>query len=231
MDAPQNIKIVLAEDHQVMREGLRRVLEQYPDFEVVGEAGDGEQALAVVKTLHPDILLCDIRMPLLNGITVVRLVKKSSPKTKVLALSAYDDDEYVVGLMRVGAAGYLLKTVTSNELAEAVRKVHSGSIVLHPEIAAKIACLWEESSLHKDEQEVLTMREIEILSLAGQGLRNRDIAERLGLSVRTVEKHLDNILGKLSASSRDEAVRHAVKHRIIDTVTPERRISASSKTE
>ncbi|MBI4303417.1 MAG: response regulator transcription factor [Chloroflexi bacterium] len=216
MDTEKKIRIVLAEDHQVMRQGLRYVLEQYPDFDVVGEAGNGEEALKVAGSLHPDILLSDIRLPLLNGIGVVRHIKKLSPKTKVLILSAYDDDEYVLELMWAGAAGYLLKTISSNELAEAVRKVNSGSTVLHPEIAAKIARLWANTTVHKNEPKELTIRETELLRLAGEGLSNKAIAEKLELSVRTVEKHFNNILGKLSVSSRKEAIRYGMKRHLID---------------
>jgi DNA-binding NarL/FixJ family response regulator len=210
------IRIVLAEDHYLMREGLRHILEQVPDFEVAGEAGDGNQALELVKSLQPDVLICDIRMPEANGITVARHVKKISPGTKVIVLSAYDDDEYVLELMSAGASAYLLKSVDKNELIDSVRKVLSGATILHSKIAAKIGRLLSDSARNKETEKELTPRETEILQLAAEGLRNKAIAEKLKLSPRTVENHFSSILSKLSVSSRTEAVHYGLKKRIIE---------------
>jgi DNA-binding NarL/FixJ family response regulator len=217
MDPLNKIKIVLAEDHYVMREGLRHILEGAPDFEVVGEADDGKPAIELVRNLHPDVLICDIRMPSVNGIAVAHTIRKISPETKMIALSAYDDDDYVVELMTAGASAYMLKDVGPGELVDCVREVLSGATVLHPGIAAKISRLLADASGHASRERELTPRETEILSLAAEGLRNKVIAEKLDLSRRTVENHFNNILNKLSVSSRTEAINYALKKRIIES--------------
>ncbi|MBI4308506.1 MAG: response regulator transcription factor [Chloroflexi bacterium] len=209
------IRIVLVEDHAVVREGTRRILEQHPDLAVVGEAGDGLQALELIERLHPDVTILDIRMPKLNGIEVVRRMKECSPDTKALMLTAYDDDDYVLALMEAGASGYLLKTARASELVEAVRTVHQGEPVLHPAIAVKVARLWgrRRVSVEREPIEQLSHREREVLELAAKGLRNKDIAEKLTISVRTVEGHFNSILAKLGVSSRVEAVLYATSRR------------------
>ncbi|MBI2872276.1 MAG: response regulator transcription factor [Chloroflexi bacterium] len=209
------IRIVLAEDHALVREGTRRILEQHPDLEVVGEAGDGEQALELVGRLQPDVAILDIRLPKLSGIEVVRRMGEQSPKTKALMLTAYDDDDYILALMEAGATGYLLKTARANELVEAVRSVHRGEPVLHPAIAVKVARLWghRRVAVEQGPAEELTSREREVVVLAAKGLRNKAIAETLGISVRTVEGHFNNILAKLGVSSRTEAVLYALSRR------------------
>ncbi len=207
------IRIVLGEDHILMRHGLRNVLAQYPDFRVIGEAGDGQQVLDLVESLSPDIVLLDIRMPVLSGIEVVRTMKERSLGTRALILSAYDDDIYVSHLMQAGAAGYMLKSAGADELADAIRRVHSGQIVLDPAIELKVLNIWKGNpdapAGHKEE---LTPREKDVLGLAANGFRNKDIGEKLGISVRTVECHFNNILGKLGVTSRTAAVVHALSH-------------------
>ncbi len=136
------IRIVLADDHWLIRDETRRILQQYPDLKIVGEAEDGQQVLELVQHLQPDVIVLDIRMPKLNGIEVIRQMKEGSPKTKVLVLTAYDDDDYILAAMAAGALGYLLKTARASELVDAVRRVHQGEPVLHPTIAAKVARLW-----------------------------------------------------------------------------------------
>ncbi|MBI4233935.1 MAG: response regulator transcription factor [Chloroflexi bacterium] len=205
------IRIVLGEDHALVREGTRRILEQHPDLVVVGEAGDGEQALGLIERLQPDVAILDIHMPKLTGIEVVRRMGGRSPQTRVLMLTAYDDDDYVLALMEAGATGYLLKTARAGELVEGVRSVHQGEVVLHPAIAAKVARLWGRRgvAVEREAPEALSVREREVLELAARGLRNKVIAERLSLSVRTVEGHFNSILAKLGVSSRIEAVLYA----------------------
>jgi DNA-binding NarL/FixJ family response regulator len=207
------IRIVLGEDHALVREGTQRILEQQADLTVVGEAGDGRTVLELIERLRPDVALLDIRMPGLTGIEVVRLSRERSPTTRVLVLTAYDDDEYILGLMEAGAAGYLLKTVRSSELVDAVRAVHQGETVLHPAIAAKVARLWgRRSEANRAAPGQLSPRERDVLVLAAKGLRNREIADRLFISVRTVEGHLNSILDKLGVATRVEAVLYAVVH-------------------
>ncbi len=205
------IRVLLAEDHAVVREGTRRILEQCADIAVVGEAEDGPQALELLERLRPDVAILDIRIPKLNGVEVVRRMKECSPATKALMLTAYDDDDYILALMEAGAMGYLLKTARADELVEAVRTVHQGEPVLQAAIAAKVARLWghRQVLLEREQPEALTQREREVLELAARGLRNKAIAERLTISVRTVEGHFNSILAKLGVSSRLEAVLYA----------------------
>lgn len=208
------IRIVLGEDHSLVREGTRHILERCPDLAVVGEAADGRQTLELVEQLRPDVAILDIRMPKLTGIEVVHAMRERAPGTRALVLTAYDDDEYVLALMEAGASGYLLKTARASELVDAVRTVHSGEPVLHPAIAAKVARLWRrrQPPLPREASALLSPREREVLELAAKGLRNRAIADRLSISVRTVEGHLNSILTKLGVSTRIEAVLYAVSH-------------------
>ncbi len=214
MDA---IRIILAEDHTLMREGTRRILEQYPDLRVIGEAQDGEQALEMIKRLKPDVAILDIRMPKLNGIEVVRRMKDCCPDTKSLMLTAYEDDDYILALMEAGAAGYLLKTAQAKELVESVRSIHLGEPVLHPAIAVKVARLWAQgsSSAQKWPAEQLSPRELDVLRLAAKGLRNKVIADALNISVRTVEGHFNSIYAKLNVTSRMEAVLYALSRYLV----------------
>lgn len=213
-----SIRIVLAEDHALMREGTHRILEQYSDFEVVGEAEDGEQALELIKNTNPDVAVLDIRMPKLNGVEVVRRMKSCCPDTKALMLTAYDDDDYIFALMEAGASGYLLKTANAKELADSVRSVYSGEPVLHPAIAMKIAQLWAQRgiSTKQGSSEQLSPRELEILDLAARGYRNKAIAEKLCISIRTVEGHFNNIFTKLGVFSRVEAVLEAISRHLVN---------------
>ena len=212
----ETIKIILAEDHALMRAGTRHILEQYPDLQVIGEAEDGEQAIELIKSLKPDIAILDIRMPKLNGIEVIRRVKNLSPNTKTLMLTAYDDDEYILALMEAGASGYLLKTAHEKELIESVRGVYSGEPVLHPTVAMKIARLWAQRGVTTQQAiEKLSSREIEVLDLASKGLRNKAIAEKLGISTRTVEGHFNVIFAKLGVSSRMAAILEAITRHLV----------------
>jgi len=206
------ISIVLGEDHSLVREGTRRILEQFPDLVVVGEAGDGQTALELIEKLQPDVAILDIRMEGLTGIEVVRRASDCSPATKTLMLTAYDDDEYILAVMEAGASGYLLKTARAKELVEAVKAVHAGEPVLHPAIAMKVARLWgrHRQTVPRDAVAQLSAREREVLELAAKGLRNKAIAERLCISVRTVEGHLNSILSKLEVATRVEAVLYAI---------------------
>ncbi len=214
MDA---IRIVLAEDHPLMREGTRRILEQCPDFRLVGEAEDGPQALELIRRLQPDVVILDIHMPKLSGIEVVRQIKQHSSRTKALVLTAYDDDDYILALMQAGASGYILKTVRAEELIVSVQRTHAGEVVLDPAVAAKVARLWAQYGISAEQggSGQLTIREREVLQLAARGLASKAIAERLSISVRTVEGHFNNIFNKLGVSSRLEAVLRAADRHII----------------
>jgi NarL family two-component system response regulator LiaR len=210
----KKIKILIADDHAFVREGTRRILEQEPDLEVVAEAGDGEEAVRLASDLKPDVAIIDVAMPKLDGIEATRRIKALCPKVAVLVLSAYDDDQFVFGLLEAGAAGYLLKSVRGHEIVDAIRAVDAGESVLHPSVARKVLNRFASVSSRaqrKKPLELLTDREMEVLKLVTKGLSNKDIADGLSLSVRTVQGHLANIFNKLRVSSRTEAVVHALK--------------------
>jgi len=208
------IKILIADDHAVVREGTRRILEQDQRLEVVAEAGDGEEAVRLATNLKPDVAIIDIAMPNIDGIEATRQIKALCPDITVLILTAYDDDQFIFSLLEAGAAGYLLKSVRGRELIDAVRSVYAGESVLHPAIARKVLNRFVPSSGKPTKEEsvdVLSQREMEVLKLAARGLSNQDIAEELCLSMRTIQGHLGHIFNKLQVSSRTEAVIRALK--------------------
>ena len=203
------IRIIIADDHTVLRQGTRRLLEDEPDMEVVAEALDGEEAVSLALELKPDVVLMDIAMPNLDGIAATKKIKEAYPSINILILSAYDDDQFIFKLLQAGAAGYLLKSVHSQELVSGVRAVHHGDSVLHPTIARKVLSrLAFSSGKPTDTNTVcgLTDREIELLKLMTKGLSNKEIASELNLSIRTVQGHVGQIFNKLGVNSRTEAV-------------------------
>ena len=211
------IKIIIADDHKVVREGTRELLQKENDLEVVAEAGDGAEAVELVERLKPDVVIMDIAMPKLNGIDATRQIKATNPRVAVLILTAYEHDQYVFALLEAGAAGYLLKDVRGQEVIEAVRAVHAGESVLHPVVARK-ALDHFVNPVKKDattKDQALTEREIEVLRLAARGRRNKEIATDLDLSVRTIQAHLGNIFNKLKVGSRTEAVIAGLKDGVL----------------
>ncbi len=208
------IKILLAEDHKIVREGTRQLLEQSPDMEVVGEASDGVEAVKLAGDLHPNVIVMDVRLPHLNGIEATRAITARFPEIRVLILSAYDDDSYVFPLLEAGASGYLLKTASGSELAEAIRLVHSGQKALASRITEKILNRLGGRGTYRsaDMPEGLTEREMEVLHAAAHGQPNKLIASALEISPQTVQVHLRNIFAKLGVGSRSEAVAYAIRH-------------------
>jgi len=214
----ETIRIVLAEDHAVVREGTRNLLDREPDLEVVGEAATGVEAVEAVGRLKPDVAILDIAMPEMNGIEATRIIKERWPEVNVLVLTAYDDDEYVFAFVDAGAAGYLLKDVPALEVIEAVRAVKAGDPVLHPTVMKKLLSRMSSggSTPHSAPSEaVLSPREQDVMKFAAEGLTNMQIGDELSLSPRTVQSHLRNIFTKLNVSSRTEAVVKAIRMGIV----------------
>jgi DNA-binding NarL/FixJ family response regulator len=201
------LTVLIADDHPLVREALRRALEGEEDIEVVAEVGDGGEAVKFASELKPDVAVMDIVMPKLNGIEATRKIKEIAPDTAILILTAYDDDEYVLGLLDAGAAGYLLKSARGRDLVGAIRAIRSGESVLHPKIIAKLLkrATIAPAGKHKA-SDLLSERESEILNLVTSGMSNKEIAEKLFLSQRTIKAHLTNIFNKLNVASRSEAI-------------------------
>jgi NarL family two-component system response regulator LiaR len=208
------VKVLIAEDHPITRQGIRKLLDDESKFVVIGEAGDGEEAVQMVDELKPDVVIMDVAMPKLNGIEATRQIKLIRPATAVLILSAYDDDEYVFGLLEAGAAGYLLKTASGDELTRAIRAVYKGEPVLDPLITRKVINRFrfpDKMSRAARPAEHLSDREIDIIKLAAKGMTNKEIADELHLSRRTVEGNLRSIFNKLGVGSRTEAVLYGLR--------------------
>jgi NarL family two-component system response regulator LiaR len=208
-DQIRKTTILLADDHPLMRLALRTVLEKQTDFEVVGEAGNGEEAVQMSLEMDPDVVIMDISMPILNGLEATRQIKEKCPQIAVLILTVHNDSEHVMGVLEVGAAGYLTKDVFDQEIVHAIRGVTAGEAVLSPQILEKLmhkSLQQPSKSLRYDEREELSARELEVLKLAAKGLSNKDIAESLDLRLRTVKGYLVNIFSKLRVGSRTEAV-------------------------
>lgn len=210
--------ILLAEDHQIVREALRLLLETQPGFRVVAETGDGLDALHLTEKHKPDILIADMMMPGLSGQEVARAAKRVSPATKVIVLSMYDAESYVVEALQAGAAGYVLKKSSSKDLVFAIHKVLEGSLYLSPSLNERAIQSYiqrSEESQRQDPYETLTPREREVFQLAAEGLTNPHIAARLSLSARTVEMHRANLLKKLGLKSQTELVKYSMKRGMV----------------
>lgn len=214
----EKIRVLLADDHHIVRAGIRQLLESAKDIQVVAEAGDGEEAQTLIQKHKPDVAVLDIQMPKATGIEVTRWVRANMPEVGVLILTAYDDDPYVMAVLQAGANGYVLKTAQADDLIQAVRDVNEGKSALDPSITQKLM-----SSIFKGPEkkliEPLTDRELDVLRLAAKGFTNKAIGVQLSISDRTVQGHLAHIFAKLQSNSRTEAVMRAVSLGLISQST------------
>ncbi len=219
MAETQPIRVILVDDHAVVRKGIREFLEEEPDLTVVAEAADGNHALALVREHMPDVVVLDIQMPGPNGIEVTCRLREADHQPAILILTAYDDDPYIMAGIEAGANGYVLKSAAPEEIVRAVRAVYEGQSAVDPVVASKLMAFLarqQKQVAPPSGPEQLTERELEVLALVARGLTNRAIGHQLGISDRTVQGHLANIFGKLEVSSRTEAVVTAVKLGWID---------------
>jgi NarL family two-component system response regulator LiaR len=206
------IRLVIADDHAVVRQGLRFLLEQQPDIEIVGESKDGAQTLVLVTQLHPDVLLLDLLMPKMDGVTLIREIKRLTPITQIIVLTSYYEDEQIFGAIKAGALSYLLKDVSPEELIRAVHAAARREAILHPQVAARVL---HEMQHQRASLEDLTPREREVLALIARGRSNPDIASELCIGEGTVKTHVSNILSKLHLADRTQAAIYALQHHLV----------------
>ena len=218
------VSILIADDHALLRQGIRRVLTMEDDLKVMGEAADGQEALARTLVLQPDILLLDINMPELNGIEVAKALQAAKCKTKIIALTIHDSDSYVLEMLKYGAAGYILKDVEPSILIRAIHVIHEGGTFIYPsiydrifggedltgDVTEKARTIWRQGRAER-----LTSREIDVLSCIARGLANHDISKALGVSEKTVKNHLTNIFRKLHVNDRTQALVYVLKRKIV----------------
>lgn len=214
-----SIKIILVDDHEIVRAGLRLLIQAQQDMEIVGEAENGQQALELCRKVLPDVAVMDITMPGPSGLEVTRQIKQQYPDINVLALTIHEGEQYFFEMLNAGASGYVPKRAAPTDLVAAIRAVFSGEVYLHPSVAKtlvndylqRVQMGWERASY-----DGLTEREQQVLKMIAEGLMNKEIAEKLSISVRTVERHRENIMGKLNLHTRAELVRYAVDKGLID---------------
>lgn len=211
------IRVLIADDHAVVRQGLRTFLELQEDIEVVGEAADGEQAVRAAAELEPDIVLMDLVMPKLGGVAAIEALRERVPAARVLVLTSFLDEDKVLPAVRAGAAGYLLKDVAPADLVRAIRTVDGGDSQLHPAVAARVLRELSDGDVRVARHEDLTAREREVLSLIARGRANKAIAFELGVAEKTVKTHVGNILGKLGLSDRTQAALYAVREGLVES--------------
>ena len=212
----ESIRVLIVDDHAIVREGQRALIDTEPGMEVVGEAKDGFEAVELADTLQPDVILMDLHMPRKDGIEAIEEIKTGNPEARILVLTSFTEDEKVYSAIKAGAMGYLLKDSSPQEILDAIRKVYQGDTTLHPSIANKLMRELQRSSNLSPTEDPLTAREVEILKLVAQGLPNQEIAETLVISERTVRTHVTNILSKLHLANRTQAALYALREGLTD---------------
>lgn len=216
------IRVLVVDDHDLFREGVRSLLKPYEDIEIVGEAANGKEAVAEASRLTPDVVLMDIAMPIMNGLEATRRICKENSRVKVLALTQYDDSDYVLSILKAGASGYITKRTSAAELYSAIKATHAGQSFLHPSAAAPLVQDYLRRvsvANNQDPYERLTDREREVLQLVAEGRTTREIASMLVLSVKTVMRHRMSISQKLEIHNRSELVKFAMRHGLIEAPT------------
>lgn len=213
------ITLMLVDDHDIVRAGLRMLLDAQPDMKIVAEAGSGAEALHLAQTYHPDVVLMDINMPEMNGIETTRRMKNECPNTRVLALTIHEEAEYLLQMLDAGASGYVPKRAAPDDLLNAIQSVFHGQAYLHSSVAGALVdnYLHHGNNPEPELDSPLTAREIEVLTLIAQGLTNKQIGEQLGISPRTVARHRDNISAKLKLSTRADLTRYAIQQGLVST--------------
>ena len=209
-ETTENIRIVIADDHAVVREGIRALIEITPGMQLVGEAKDGVEAILKVRAAKPDVVLLDVMMPRMDGIEAVSAIKDEMPDARIIILTSFSDDDKVLTAIRAGALGYLLKDSSPQELLQSIRDVHAGKSSLHPSVALKLINEINRPTSHMTNED-LTERELQILQLVAQGLSNQEISQALNISERTVGTHISNILSKLDLTNRTQAALYALR--------------------
>ena len=221
MTAAKRITVLLADDHMIVREGLRKLLEAESDIEVVGEAATGRQAVEMARDLQPDVIVMDIAMPRLNGLEATRQIRQTVPASKILILSAHSDDAYVESVTAMGASGYLIKQTSGNFLTEAIREIHKGKTFFSPAIAKRLNHQHQSSlnrkGVRKQSVTHLSTREVEVLQLIAEGEANKQVAAELGISIKTVEKHRAHLMQKLDIHETAGLTRFAISTGIIES--------------
>lgn len=213
-DAPGPIRVLIADDHPIVRQGFKTMIDAYPDLSVIAEAADGEQAVRLAADLRPDVLVIDILMPLKDGISAIQEITQANPDARILVLTSFPEDDNILRAIKAGALGYHLKESAPEQLVESIRALHRGEVVLHPLVARRLIQEVKQPQASHREDESLTPRELDVLRCLARGLSNQEIAEELHVSVRTVTTHIRNILDKLQLANRTQAALYAVERGI-----------------